>query len=384
MILVRNDSERVQALRLTRTILIVAPHLFHTAIARSLMCVALASKTPAEIEEDKHRRDRKEDEEEEKCNDRMARAFIAVITELCILNQNIFLDCGGVRTLMHSLAVVRPGRMTESILGALLHLVNLPQSRESACVEFQFIAGSFTELPCVEHKTPWAYASEARAWYHVALLSLLRSWPGLLHFCHPHDSLTLKSLVDTLYLNNLNVRKAVLEVLHELIGLPQPEWTDEFSVILEAVDPARFQDDFKLSEGFIVKEAKSVLPHISKCRVDISELHLSLVLYCLLEADILNTLIYVIISEDTLISVSATILLGQIMYLAHKQLPPECVNLTPAVPNLVSYAVRGRPTLVISGPPSPPTPGPLLSATDMSRAPTFDQSTMSNNSKVRT
>ncbi|XP_026686268.1 rapamycin-insensitive companion of mTOR-like [Diaphorina citri] len=342
LILVRNDSERVQALRLTRYILIVAPQLFHTAIARSLMCVALSSKTPAELEEDKQRRDRKEDDEEEKVNDRMARAFIAVITELCILNQDIFLDCGGVRALMHSLQVVRPGRMTESILGALLHLLNLPSTRVRACVDLQFIAASFTDLPCVETKTAWAYCSEIRAWYHVALLSLMRSWPGVLHFCHPHDPLSLKSLVATLYLNNLNVRKAVLEVLHELLGLPTPEWTDEFSVILEAVDPARFQDEFKLSEGFVAKEGKTILPHISKCRVNISELHMSLVLYCLLEADILNALIYVIISEDTLISVSATILLGELMYLLHKQLPPECINFSPAVPNLVSYAVRSQ------------------------------------------
>ncbi|KAL1465529.1 hypothetical protein WDU94_005089 [Cyamophila willieti] len=402
LILVRNDSERVQALRLTRYILIVAPALFHTAIARSLMCVALASKTPAEVEEDKTRRDRKEDDDEEKVNDRMSRAFIAVITELCVLNGERYSSTqvyvtlcpcgnsmiihstlsGGVRVLMHSLQVVRPGRMTESILGALLHLLNTPHTRAQANVDLQFIAASFTDLPCLETSKPgWGnvYGSEYRPWYHIALLSLLRSVPGVLHFCHPGDPLSVKSLVSTLYLNNLPVRKALLGVLHELLGLPTPEWTDEFSVILSAVDPARFQEEFKLSEGFVAREGRTILPSVSKARVNVTELHLSLVLYCLLEANLLEALIYVIVSEDSLISVSATILLGHILYLAHRQLPPECVNLTPAVPNLVSYAVRGRPALTLSNrphPPSPPSPtgpGSLVSVTDLT--------TLSNSSK---
>jgi hypothetical protein len=34
----------------------------------------------------------------------------------------------------------------------------------------------------------------------------LRSWPGLLHFCHPANSSGLRSLVNVLYLKQLEVR----------------------------------------------------------------------------------------------------------------------------------------------------------------------------------
>lgn len=37
------------------------------------------------------------------------------------------------------------------------------------------------------------------------------------------------------------LQKAILDLLYELLGLPQPEWTDEISVALAAVDPSDFQ-----------------------------------------------------------------------------------------------------------------------------------------------
>lgn len=40
----------------------------------------------------------------------------------------------------------------------------------------------------------------------LALLSVLRSWPGLLHFCHPANNSGLRSLVNVLYLKQLEVR----------------------------------------------------------------------------------------------------------------------------------------------------------------------------------
>lgn len=62
------------------------------------------------------------------------------------------------------------------------------------------------------------------------------------------------------------LQRAVLDLLYELLCLAQPEWSDEMSVALEAVDPSRTQDAFKLSEGFVAAEGKMVLPHLSKYR----------------------------------------------------------------------------------------------------------------------
>lgn len=40
----------------------------------------------------------------------------------------------------------------------------------------------------------------------LALLSVLRSWTGTIEFCNPSKPSGLKAIVDTLYLNQLEVR----------------------------------------------------------------------------------------------------------------------------------------------------------------------------------
>lgn len=52
--------------------------------------------------------------------------------------------------------------------------------------------------------------------------------------------------------------------MYKLFDLTQPEWTDEISVALEAVDPARWNDSFRIAEGFVAAEAMALFPHLAK------------------------------------------------------------------------------------------------------------------------
>jgi rapamycin-insensitive companion of mTOR len=62
------------------------------------------------------------------------------------------------------------------------------------------------------------------------------------------------------------LQKGILDLLYELLGLPQPEWTDEFSVALDAVDPSHPRDTWKLQEGFVSAEGRDILPHLARFR----------------------------------------------------------------------------------------------------------------------
>ncbi|XP_046679270.1 rapamycin-insensitive companion of mTOR-like isoform X3 [Homalodisca vitripennis] len=320
-----NDNERVQALRVVRRLLCLDAAQFPVSLARSL--VAIASGAP---------------------EDHLMNLSLGALSELCVLNPQLLISVGGVTTILRSLANVRSARMAEAMVGALLYLQNRPETRRSAALNLDCLAAPYTDLQAIDKaaKEKEGANYDRFKWPHVTLLSTLRSWPGVLHFCHPLKD-GLRSIVATLYLNQLDVRKAVLDLLYELLCLAQPEWSDEISVAMEAVDPSRLQEAFKLSEGFVAAEGKMVLPHLSKSRVNLSELHLSLLLYCFLEAGLLDAIVEVIIAEDTFLSVRATILLGELLHLIHLLLPPECCHLTPSLPNLLSYAVRGRPHAAI-------------------------------------
>jgi rapamycin-insensitive companion of mTOR len=180
----------------------------------------------------------------------------------------------------------------------------------------------------------------------LALLSILRSWPGILHFCGPANKAGLKAVVEVLYLKQLEVRKAVLDLLYELLGLPQPEWTDELSVALGAVDPSEPQSSWRLNEGFVAAEGRFILPHLAKTTPSITDMHLALLLYCFLECGLLGAIVEVIATSDTFISVRATVLLGELMHLIQILLPPECCNVSPALPSLLEYATHGKPQAI--------------------------------------
>nr|CAD7403074.1 unnamed protein product [Timema cristinae] len=254
-----------------------------------------------------------------------------------VLNPDMFVSCGGVSALLRNIAHSQMPRIVECLCGALLFLLDRPSTRRHANVQLQSLAVPYCDFHWDSDRN--REDREARfLCVRLALLSVLRSWPGILHFCHPSNSSGLQAIVSVLYLKQLEVRKAILDLLYDLLGLPQPEWTDEFSVALEAVDPSHPQDIWRLSEGFVAAEGKAVLPHLAKFRPNIVEIHLSVLLYTFLEAGLLDAIVEVIVTSDSFISVRATILLGELLQLIHLLLPPECCNITPPLPNLMVHA----------------------------------------------
>lgn len=315
----RNEMERMQALRLVRRILVLAPRHFSPALARSLV-----SLTNGGIEE----------------RDRAFRAFLATLCELGVLNSNLLISCGGVGALARAAMTGQSAAAVETIVGVLLRLLNNPETRSS--VSLLCFAAPYCEL----HSSSMERTKEEReqrfAASKLALLSILRSYPGVLHFCRPDNNSALKSIADILYVEQLEVRGAVLELLYELLDLPLPTWTDEPDVALAAVDPSRSRDSWKLSEGFVAAEGKFVLPSLSSHCPNITEIHLALLVYVLLECGLHHALAETIVSSDTFISVRAAVLLGALLHLAHSLLPSELCDLTPPLPNLLEHASVGK------------------------------------------
>ncbi|XP_052751154.1 rapamycin-insensitive companion of mTOR [Galleria mellonella] len=337
-LMLRNEDERAQALRVVRRIVaVVGPAgqvlqqhrgaYIDPGLLRCLAAVARAGNSG------------------DGAGDRLSRPAVATLAEICVLNPDLFISCGGVTAVTRQLAECATPRMAEALCGVLLHTLNDPASRISARIDLTCLSSPY----CDFHFRPAGTDSnrderEMRfTCSRLALLCVLRSWPGLLHFCHPHSSGGLRALVAALYLPRLEVRKAILDLLYELVGLPQPEWTDEISVALDAVDPSDFQDSWRLNEGFVAAEGTAILPHLSATGPDITEIHLALLLQCFLEAGLLDGLAEVIVTSDTFISVRATVLLGQLLHLIHLFLPPQLCNITPALPLLMAQASAGKP-----------------------------------------
>ncbi|XP_059617891.1 rapamycin-insensitive companion of mTOR [Phlebotomus argentipes] len=322
-IVLKNEEERVQALKLIRRMLSLASHLISPVIVRCLVSLV---------------------ESGSEDGDRMLRSCLAVLCEFGVLNPVLLIVCGGVSAITRNLLECHSPRIAESLCGVLLHLLEWPHTRNIAGVRLECLAApycDFTYRLGIMDKNKDARDLRFTC-SRLALLSVLRSWAGTIEFCDPSKPSGLKAIVDVLYLNQLEVRKSILDLLYELLELPQPVWTDEYSVALSVVDPADFQDSWRLSEGFVAMEGRSVLPTLASRVPNPCEIHLALLLYCFLEAGLLDALGEVIVSSDTFISVRATVLLGRLLHLMHTLLPADICNTSPSLPTLITHAAQGN------------------------------------------
>nr|AAQ22398.1 SD16537p [Drosophila melanogaster] len=322
-LMLKNDDERVQALKLVRKMLAIAPEDISPAVVRCLVSLADSG-----IEE----------------NDNLLRACLATLAEFAVLNPALLIVCGGVTSITRNVLECHNPRIAESLCGVLLYLLEWPQTRNICGVRLDCLAApycDFTYRQSIVDKNKDARELRYTS-CRLALLSVLRSWTGTLEFCDPSKPSGLKAIVDALYLNQIEVRKAILDLLYELLTLPQPTWTDDYAVALQAVDPSDFQDTWLLSNGFVSAEGRSILPTLAARAPSVVEQHLALMLYCFLETGLLNALVEVVVSSDQFVSVQATVLIGKILQLMHTHLPPDICCTSPALPTLVSHATLGN------------------------------------------
>lgn len=325
-LVVKNEEERIQALKLIRKIIMISPEHLSIAIVRCLvsLCDTLM------IDGQKP--------------DRIVRACLATLSELGVVNPILLIVSNGIAVITRNVLETEQPRIAESLVGVLLHLLEYPQTRNLAGIRLDCLAASYCDFTYrlgIMDKNKDARELRFKC-SRLALLSVLRSWNGTLEFCNPNKASGLKAIIDVLYLNQLEVRKAILDLLYELINLPQPVWTDEYSVALAAVDPSDYQDSWRLAEGFVALEGRSILPSFINKVPNICESHQAFLLYCFIENGLLNALIEVITMSDTFISVRATILLAKLLHMIHLCLPADLCNISPSLPLLISKATEGN------------------------------------------
>ncbi|XP_026198980.1 rapamycin-insensitive companion of mTOR isoform X2 [Anabas testudineus] len=318
-----NEGERTQALRLVRKIITVNAMLFPTSIANSLIAVGTDG-----LQE----------------RDRMVRAAIAIVCELALKNPEVVAKRGGLSTILKSVIDCQLSRINEALITTILHLLNHPRTRHyvRVDVELEQILAPFTDFH-YRHNADTAEGQlkedkEARFLSsRMAIVAAFRSWSGIINLCKAGNS-GIQSLVGLLSIPNMDVRKGLLEVLYEIFRLPVPIVTEDFMEGLLSVDPARFQDTWRLSDGFVAAEAKVILPHRARSRPDLMDNYLAFVLSAFITNGLLEGLVEVVTSSDDQLAVRATILLGELLHMANTILPHSHSHHLHCLPTLINMA----------------------------------------------
>ncbi|KPP65251.1 hypothetical protein Z043_116347, partial [Scleropages formosus] len=290
-----NEVERTQALRLVRKMITVNALLFPSSIVNSLIAVG-------------------NDGLQER--DRMVRACIAIICELALKNPEVVAQRGGLSTILKNVIDCQLSRINEALITTILHLLNHPHTRQyvRSDVELEQILAPYTDSH-YRHNPDTAEGQlkedrEARFLASkMAIVAAFRSWSGIINLCKPGNS-GIQSLIGLLCIPNMDVR----------------------------VDPSRFQDSWRLSDGFVASEAKVILPHRARSRPDLMDNYLALVLSAFINSGLLEGLVEVITSSDDHISVHATILLGDLLHMANTILPHSHSHHLHCLPTLMNMA----------------------------------------------
>uniref|UniRef100_A0A8C2G4J0 RPTOR independent companion of MTOR, complex 2b n=1 Tax=Cyprinus carpio TaxID=7962 RepID=A0A8C2G4J0_CYPCA len=318
-----NEVERTQALRLVRKMITVNALLFPSSITNSL--IAVGNDGPQE-------------------RDRMVRACIAIICELALENPEIVAKRGGLSTILKNVIDCQLSRINEALMTTILHLLNHPHTRQyvRSDVELEQILAPYTDFH-YRHNPDTAEGQlkedrEARFLASkMSIVASLRSWSGIINLCKSGNS-GIQSLIGLLCIPNMEVRRGLLEVMYDIFRLPVPVVTQDFIEALLSVDPSRFQDSWRLSDGFVASEAKIILPHRARSRPDLMDNYLALLLCAFIHSGLLEGLVEVITSSDDGVSVHATILLGELLHMANTILPHSHSHHLHCLPTLMNMA----------------------------------------------
>ncbi|KAG8599017.1 hypothetical protein GDO81_002844 [Engystomops pustulosus] len=318
-----NEVERTQALRLVRKMITVNASLFPSSITNSLIAVG-------------------NDGLQER--DRMVRACIAIICELALQNPEVVALRGGLSTILKNVIDCQLSRINEALITTILHLLNHPKTRKyvRADVGLEQILAPYTDFHYRHNPdTAEGQLKEDRETRFQAsklgIVSAFRSWAGIITLCKPGNS-GIQSLIGVLCIRNMEIRRGLLEVLYEIFRLPLPVVTKDFIEALLSVDPSRFQESWRLSDGFVAAEAKTILPHRARSRPDLIDNYLSLVLSTFINNGILEGLVEVITSSDDDVSIRATIILGELLHMANTILPHSHSHHLHCLPTLMNVA----------------------------------------------
>ncbi|KAK7895781.1 hypothetical protein WMY93_021106 [Mugilogobius chulae] len=318
-----NEGERAQALRLVRKMITVNALLFPSSVTNSLIAVGNDGLNE---------------------RDRLSRACVAIICELALKNPVVVAQAGGLSTILKNVTDCQLSRINEALITTILHLLNHPHTRQfvRSDVEFEQILAPYTDFHYRHNAdVDEGQSKEDRETRFTAskmsIVASFRSWSGIINLCKS-GSTGIQSLIGLLCIPNMEVRKALLEVLYDIFHLTIPIPSMNFMEALNSVDPSKFQDSWRLSDGFVASEARALLPHRSCSRPDLMHNYLAFVLSAFIKSGLLEGLVEVIASSDDIISIRATILLKELLNMANRILPHSQSLHLHCLPTLVNVA----------------------------------------------
>lgn len=301
--------EREQALKFIRAFLDVKDGCseIHPAIARVVVAVA------------------------DHADDSLRSMATLTLAEMLLKDPRLVINAGGIAVLADAMGN-GSYHAPETLLGPFLYLMDLPIRRSMLRSGFEFSAAfaTFTE-PYTAH-----FEEKLKASSRV-ISAMFKSWVGLTTLSL-HDFLPVRSVISSLYISNIPVRAATLDLLIDILRVKTPSWSSSF------IGGRRLTTYNRVANlRPTVKESDKAVPEIldDEPRRSLVEHFTAVALAVLLRQGLLKALMHAESdAPNQALRRKTSLLIAEVLRMASELLPAKWSHGLQAMPGLFDAAVK--------------------------------------------
>ncbi|KAF9959695.1 hypothetical protein BGZ70_008784 [Mortierella alpina] len=304
----RLESERIEALKLVRCFVTTKEGMQHISDGVMRAVIAIA----------------------EQADEKLRNACLETLGEMAMSDPKPVVRCGGLRAILVALTDNLQD-LSDALLKVFLYLLESPETRcyVRQGLDSEMVMAVFTDI----YSLGPSYLDRVKASGRI-VTSMVRSWAGLFDLC-ANEKRAIRSLVQSIKLPIQENRKVLLDMFYEIFRIQTPRWLKEFL------------------DGNSIKPTQEDLDNYWEANLEplgLVDHHQSVVLTVFIDAGLIETLISLIVEDGRpekagdadarKVLRKATLLIPELMQLAHKVLPSHKSTHIQTLPSLFHVATN--------------------------------------------
>lgn len=272
----------------------------------------------------------------EHSEDKLRHICLETLAELAVFDLRLLIRAGGLRSTLQALTE-GASEFSPTLVQVFIYLIDTPGTRQHLRpgVDLEIALSGFTETPV---QKPITYDALLRSTASVVTV-LLRSWAGLIYLCMD-DKRAIKSLVQALRVNTLEVKSVLLDMLYDLFNVRGA--TGRVDPASKRESSHRNSSSSPRSDADAAGAGKDIAPlgefgDQPRSRLNLVDHYLALLLVVFFESGLVDALIDVIEHAPTMAR-KATMLMGELLQVSKRVHPPSMGGSIHSLPRLFSLA----------------------------------------------
>lgn len=263
-------------------------------------------------------------------SDRLRPICIETLAEILVRDPPLLIASGGLGTLCEALGEGNY-KSPESLTSVFLFLLDSPQRRK------YILPGYGLDVVFTAFTDQLAGAEDILKQNSRAISVALRSWAGLMTLCM-YDFRSIRSLISSILFPNTFIRETILDLLFSLLRIKPPAWATSFLAGRRLTTYGRVAN---MKTGGSGDRSETSYVEEDSGEQNFVDHYTALLLAVFIKAGLLQSLLQIAQSEeDPMLKRKATLLIGEVLKLASRLLPPSWSADLQLLPDLFAAAAR--------------------------------------------